>query len=137
MRKIGKIILHCSDSSNLEHDSIEVIREWHIERGFDDVGYHFFIRSTGDIQQGRPIYERGAHCLHHNEDSIGICLHGKKEFNRSQFISLSILLQNLLEMGNLTVKDIYAHNFFDKKKTCPNFDVQLFIKKYLPIGEDV
>lgn len=74
MRKINKVILHCSDSDYANHDDIKVIKEWHLARKFNDVGYHYFIRKDGLIQKGRDITIIGAHCKGQNKSSIGICL---------------------------------------------------------------
>ena len=88
MRKINKIIVHCSDSDIESHNDISVVEDWHKERGFKTVGYHYFIKNDGSIQLGRPLEEIGAHCLNHNSDSIGICLAGRKNFSWQQFFTL-------------------------------------------------
>jgi N-acetyl-anhydromuramyl-L-alanine amidase AmpD len=127
MRKLNKIIVHCSASDIAGHDNIDTIRKWHVdERGWKDVGYHFFIRKDGTIEKGRDVRIAGAHCKGHNHDSIGICLSGKSEFTLDQYISLGALLQVVqFEYGDL---GIYPHNHFNKGKTCPNFDSKLFDK---------
>lgn len=125
MRKINKLILHCSDSPYIAHDDIRVIRKWHVEeRGWSDVAYHTFVRMNGDIQLGRPINIQGAHAKGHNHDSIGICLAGRDEFSVDQLESLENLLINLLYCFNLKVEDIYGHYELDKGKTCPNIYMQ-------------
>lgn len=124
MRELKKIIVHCSDSDKPEHDNIGEIRRWHLIRGWDDVGYHFFITKNGNIEKGRDVSIAGAHTKGHNHDSIGICLSGKKTFTNDQFISLGMLLQVLFfEYGDMK---IYPHNAFNRLKTCPNFDSVLF-----------
>ena len=40
MRKINKIILHCSDSA---WGSAAAIDRWHVERGMRRIGYHYVI----------------------------------------------------------------------------------------------
>jgi len=119
------MIIHCSDSDVPEHDNIEAIRRWHVdERGWKDVGYHFFIRKDGSIEKGRDVRIAGAHCKGHNHDSVGICLSGKKEFTLDQYIALGALMQIIhIEYGPM---DVYPHNHYDSGKTCPNFDSKLF-----------
>lgn len=125
MRKINKIIVHCSDSDYPNHDDISVIRKWHVEeRGWRDVGYHYFIKSDGQVQVGRPVEQVGAHVTNHNRDSIGICLHGKHIFTTKQLYALKSLLFDLIKEYDLTTNDVYGHRDFDSKKTCPNFDVK-------------
>jgi N-acetyl-anhydromuramyl-L-alanine amidase AmpD len=126
MRKLTKMIIHCSASDDAGADNIDTIRKWHILRGWDDVGYHFFIRKDGAIEKGRDVKIVGAHCKGHNHDSIGICLSGKAEFTPDQYIALGALMQVIqFEYGDL---DIYPHNHFNKLKTCPNFTTKLFDK---------
>ena len=43
MRKIDKIIVHCSATPKGKHFSAETIKSWHLKRGFSDIGYHFII----------------------------------------------------------------------------------------------
>jgi N-acetyl-anhydromuramyl-L-alanine amidase AmpD len=126
VRKLTKMIIHCSASDAPEADNIDTIRKWHMLRNFDDVGYHFFIRKDGAIEKGRDVKIVGAHCKGHNHDSIGICLSGKESFTLDQYIALGALMQVLqFEYGDL---DIYPHNYFNKDKTCPNFESKLFDK---------
>ena len=40
------------------------------------IGYHYVIRRNGEIEEGRPEWMVGAHCLHHNAHSIGVCYEG-------------------------------------------------------------
>jgi hypothetical protein len=125
MRDITRIIVHCSDSDISAHDDISVIREWHVhERGFNDVGYHFFIKSNGDIQEGRPLELAGAHVHGHNTDSIGICLHGKYIFTPAQFKALRRLVLTLRFEYDIPEENVHGHREFSNYKTCPNFNVR-------------
>lgn len=139
MRKINKIIIHCSAS---EFGNAQRIREWHLEKGWSDIGYHYVINNgkvfkddkinqrvqDGFIEKGRDDSIVGAHTQGQNSNSIGICLIGNKDFTEEQFNSLDILLDSLLKAYNLTKNDVYGHYNFSSK-TCPNFDVQEFMKK--------
>lgn len=129
MRKINKIILHCSDSDIAAHDDVKVITKWHKARKFRTVGYHYFIRKDGLIQKGRDIMQVGAHCKGQNSSSIGICLSGRHKFTDYQFIALERLISglNIRLPKNPT---IHPHNEFSDK-SCPNFSVQEFIQNYL------
>ena len=123
---INEIILHCSDSDNLAHDDISVIRKWHVdERGFDDVGYHYFIKFEGQVQKGRDLSYAGSHCQNHNKNSIGICLHGKLAFTTEQYRALRLLIGEL--EARFTISRIVGHHFHQPAKTCPNFSVKDFL----------
>ncbi|QZT36574.1 N-acetylmuramoyl-L-alanine amidase [Halosquirtibacter xylanolyticus] len=124
MRKITRIIIHCSDSDNLEHDNIQTVRRWHMERGWKDIGYHYFICLNGDIKWGRAVETIGAHCRGYNADSIGICLSGKYRFSDAQYASLCLLLRKLMKKFSIKKNRIYPHNHYNKKKTCPNFNLK-------------
>jgi len=58
------------------------IREWHRERGFQDVGYNYIIRRDGSVEDGRIEGATLAHAYGFNKNSIAICLvGGVNEFN--------------------------------------------------------
>lgn len=127
MRSITKIILHCS-ASDLERQTAKMIDSWHRRRGWKKIGYHFFIRSDGTVEEGRKLYEVGAHAKGHNASSVGICLAGDRHFKRAQFAALKQLLARLRrKWPNATV---HAHNEFNKGKTCPNFSVEPYKRFY-------
>ena len=123
MRKIDIIVVHCSASDVQGHDNVAVIKEWHLERGFSDIGYHYIITKDGDIHVGRPLHISGAHCRGYNARSIGICLTGNEEFSDEQFKSLRELVNDLIIQFGLERKDVVPHNALNSHKTCPNFDL--------------
>jgi N-acetylmuramoyl-L-alanine amidase len=131
MRSIKLVVVHCSDSDIKAHDNIETIRGWHVkERGFSDVGYHYFISKDGKVHSGRPEETVGAHAVRHNSGSIGVCLSGRREFTAEQFGALEILLKDICFRYALGKQDIVAHNDLDPSKTCPNFDVHKLISSW-------
>lgn len=127
MRQVDLIIIHCSASDLDVHDEIGVIRLWHIQRGFKDIGYHYFLKKNGIVQVGRNEETIGAHAEGHNKNSIGICLSGLNEFTKLQFESLRKLLIDILNRHKLTTLDVLPHKAFNKNKTCPNFDLEKFL----------
>ena len=77
MRTITFIIIHCSAVRPDQMSSAAQIDSWHRDRGFHlGIGYHYVVRRNGEIESGRPEYLVGAHCLHHNSHSIGVCYEG-------------------------------------------------------------
>ena len=137
MRKITKIILHCSDSSFGDAATID---QWHKDRGWDGIGYHHVIlngilvsgsayipRLDGKIEIGRPIEKVGAQCYGHNSHSIGICLIGKPHhFTVPQIKSAETLCRQYIKQFNLSVSAVYGHCELDSGKTCPGFDMPKF-----------
>lgn len=131
MRKIKKIIVHCSATEPSQDIGVEQITGWHIDRGFSDIGYHFVIKRNGDIQRGRPLEKPGAHTYGHNEDSIGICLVGgttnrKPQFNFTlgQIYSLEKLISHLAARYP-SISKVTGHNEYSNKD-CPCFNVKEF-----------
>jgi len=122
-RKVNRVFIHCSASDNPDHDTIDVIREWHVdERGFRDVGYHYFIPKSGNIEIGRDIEEIPAAQKGHNTGSIAICLSGLDEdrFTEDQFETLRELC---LEIHDAYDGKITFHGHCEvSNKTCPVFD---------------
>ncbi len=128
MRSISEIIVHCSATPEGKDFTVKDITNWHKERKFRTIGYHYVIYRDGSIHNGRPIEEMGAHCLNHNAHSIGICYIGgmtadmKKEKDTrtpEQKQALITLLKQLKkQFPNAT---IHGHNEFSNKK-CPCFD---------------
>lgn len=77
MRTITLIILHCSGTPEGKSLSFEACKRDHIKnRGFKDIGYHYYVERDGTLHEGRPLEEIGAHCRLHNTHSIGICYEG-------------------------------------------------------------
>ena len=131
MRKINKIIIHCSATPEGRHHDVADIRRWHLKRGFNNIGYHFLIHIDGAIEVGRSIKKPGAHTAYHNQDSIGICYVGgmskdmkkaKDTRTQAQKDSLIKLMHELIYKYNKDMT-IHGHNEY-ANKACPCFDVQ-------------
>ena len=77
MRKIDKLIVHCTATPEGREVTKADLHKWHVEeRGWRDIGYHFFIDLCGELHECRPIEQTGAHVKGHNFDSIGIAYAG-------------------------------------------------------------
>jgi len=128
MRNIKEIIIHCSATREGQQVSVDTIRDWHLAKGWNDIGYHFYIDLDGTINKGRDIDKIGAHCKGHNRNSIGICYCGGVETDgktpkdtrtQEQKDSLLHVLKTLKAMYPEAV--IYSHSEF-AAKACPSFD---------------
>ena len=76
MRTITLIIIHCSATRADLAYGVEACRRDHLQRGYKDIGYHYYITRNGQLHDGRPVAQPGAHCHGHNRHSIGICYEG-------------------------------------------------------------
>ena len=128
MRLVKEIIIHCSATREGQQISVDTIRDWHLAKGWNNIGYHFYIDLDGTINKGRDIDKIGAHCKGHNRNSIGICYCGGVETDgktpkdtrtQEQKDSLLNVLKTLKAMYPEAV--IYSHNEF-AAKACPSFD---------------
>jgi len=129
MRLIDKIIIHCSATPEGRDVSTEEIRQWHLDRGWSDIGYHYVIEIDGTVGDGRPVEIAGAHAKGHNGKSIGVCYVGgvdadmepKDTRTQEQKEALDDLIRDLLE--EYPDAEVYGHRDFSDK-ACPSFDAR-------------
>lgn len=125
MNKLNKVILHCSatpDQGNWV--DADVIDEWHKERGWNGIGYHWVIKRDGHLQAGRDEKTTGAHARGHNKGSIGVCLVGTKDFTPEQISTLKVLFKDIKNRHQIDADDWYCHYQF-ANKDCPNIPVEV------------
>ena len=127
-RTIKELIVHCSATPEGKDYSVDTIRQWHLQRGFSDIGYHYVIYRDGSIHIGRDESIIGAHCTGHNTNSIGVCYIGgcasdgktpKDTRTTKQKQSLVKLLKEL--KTKYPQASIHGHRDFSSK-ACPSFD---------------
>lgn len=129
MRLINKIIIHCAATPEGKNYTIGQIDNWHRQRGFRCIGYHFVIYRDGSVHEGRPLEQIGAHTTGHNAHSIGICYIGgcaadgktpKDTRTAEQRKAIKRLVKQLL--AKYPGATVHGHNEF-ANKACPSFDV--------------
>ena len=132
MRKIEKIIIHCSATPEGKDYTVAQIRDWHVRgNGWSDIGYHFVIDRYGVVHKGRPVEKVGAHTKGQNARSIGICLIGgmdaeNKRPKDTRTPAQRVALVNLVKELKATYGEnvtVHGHNEF-AAKACPSFNVQ-------------
>ena len=144
--KITHIVIHTSDS---RWASVKEIREWHLARGFNDIGYHYVILNgyeagfkgkkrdeytDGAIRLGRNALLNGAHAPGYNKRSIAVCLVGKHgKYTEKQLAACKALTVSLIDRYTVPVSNVIGH--FETKsgkrqgKTCPNINMDVFRKE--------
>ena len=128
MRSISEIILHCSATPAGKDFTVQQIRQWHLARGFRDIGYHYVIYRDGSIHKGRPLEQAGAHCVGHNRHSVGICyigglaINGKTPADTRTVAQKAALTELLKELhAKSPHATLHGHREF-AAKACPSFD---------------
>jgi len=130
MRPIHKIILHCTATPEGRNTTVEDIRRWHKEKGFNDIGYHYVVYLDGTVHDGRSVEIVGAHTKGYNTGSIGVVYVGgidSKKFEpkdtrtSKQKKSMHTFIKGL--MDKYKGATLHGHNEF-AAKACPSFKVQ-------------
>ena len=143
------LVIHCSATRPTQDIGVRDITRWHVQRGFDTVGYHYVIRRNGDLETGRPETAVGAHVRGHNGNSIGICLAGgvnaqntaENNFTAEQIVALKQLLAQLKgrypDARILGHRDLSPDRNGDGRitpnefiKACPSFDVGQWLEQH-------
>lgn len=128
MRELKEIILHCTATKEGIDYSVEQVRKWHLDRGFNDIGYHFLIRLDGTVEAGRPLETVGAHCKGHNANSIGIAYVGGLDKNGRPKDTRTLPQKEAMRRLVHDLKqyfprlEVHCHNEYSTK-ACPCFSV--------------
>ena len=129
MRRIEEVIVHCTATPEGRAVSVHDIDQWHRQRGWRCIGYHFVVDLDVMVHAGRPLAMAGAHCCGHNVYSIGVCYvggldkHGRPKDTRTpeQKVALRALIAVLKHL--YPNAKVYGHRQF-ANKACPCFDAE-------------
>lgn len=151
--KKSMIVLHGSAS---RWGDVGIIRQWHLERGWSDIGYGLVIENgfyaatgsrdwerDGKMEAGRDLNdnphdwmgEKGAHAFGYNAESIGICLIGdeRTQHTRAQVRSCLIVCAYLCNLYEISWSQVMGHYELDDKKIDPYMNMKEF-RDYLVSG---
>tara|TARA_Y100000022_G_C13012213_1_gene267257 strand:+ start:43 stop:471 length:429 start_codon:yes stop_codon:yes gene_type:complete len=127
-KNIKFLVVHCSDTADDKDLGASDIHKMHLNFGWDGIGYHKIIRRNGEVENGRPEYWVGAHVYGKNNESLGICLIGRNKFKETQFKSLFKELKSW--KAKYPKSKIIGHcDVINTKKTCPNFNLNLWCQQ--------
>ena len=137
-REIKLLVIHCSATRCNVPFTVEQLRQCHLQRGFKDIGYHFYITRDGELHHCRPISEPGAHVRGFNRHSIGICYEGGLDENgcpadtRTQAQRFALLDLLTILRHQYPEAQILGHYQLNASihKACPCFDCR---KEYMDI----
>jgi N-acetylmuramoyl-L-alanine amidase len=150
MRDIDYLVVHCSATRNSQNFTAEDVKQWHLAKGWNDIGYHYVIEHDGTVTKGRPEEQTGAHVKGYNTQSIGICLMGgisddtlapDNTYTDNQLAELYRLLKKLQKkharqvnwannINQVSEPMVLGHRDFPGVvKACPCFDVKPWYKE--------
>jgi N-acetylmuramoyl-L-alanine amidase len=93
------------------------IDQWHRNRGFKKIGYHYVVRLGGMIEIGRSETESGAHTFGLNSASIGICFSGNGDLHpwtEEQESAGLNLIRTLMQKYGIDREHVIGHRKVNK-----------------------
>lgn len=144
MRKIDLIQIHCSATRGDVDVNAKTVDGWHKARGWSGIGYNFFIKLDGTVEDGRPIEKAPAGVFGHNATAIAICYAGGLNAQGvptdtrtpAQKASMAALVKGLAKTYSVPVTRILGHrdlspdtnkngkvDAWEWLKACPSFSV--------------
>jgi N-acetylmuramoyl-L-alanine amidase len=138
MRHLDTIFVHCTATraewwaDRRSSEKAAECKRWHLDRGWSDVGYHYFVDRDGTVTEGRPIEVTPATQKGHNTGSVAIALWGghggdqddqfEEHFTPEQDRALRKLIAQL-RMEYPSITKVRGHNEVSLAKPCPCFQV--------------
>ena len=118
------IIIHHSAGTG----SADAVHRVCISKGSAGIGYHFYVRKSGEVYRGRPEKTIGAHCIGYNDRSIGVCFEGNYEADKKMPTAQLNAGRELISYlrGAYPSADVKMHKSF-VSTACPG--------KYFPFEE--
>jgi len=136
MRYFDTIVIHCSATKRGVDFRAADIDNWHREKGYRCIGYHYVIDLDGSVEDGRPLNAIGAHVKDHNLHTVGICYIGGLDEDGNpcdtrtpaQKRALRWLLEHLTFLAvnqGFGCPRIVGHRDLTHDRDCPCFDAKL------------
>lgn len=139
------MVMHCAATTPTMDIGVSEIRQWHLDRGWNDIGYHLVIRRDGTIENGRDMYTQGAHALHFNrvngQITLGVCMAGgidsagnvEDNFTDAQWKSMYGVIVSFKNAN----PDAFLCGHHDLKghesRGCPSFDPKKYAHEVMRI----
>jgi len=131
MQDVKYIVVHCTATQLSQRVTVEDIDRWHKAKGWNGIGYHWYIDQDGKTWAGRPEQYAGAHVVGYNSHAIGICYEGGinekgEDYDTRTPAQKAALLDKLQKLkARYPNAIILGHRDFPKvTKKCPCFDAR-------------
>lgn len=123
MDRVDFLVVHGFDKPASQDFGAAEIRKRHRSAGWRDIGYHYVLPRSGEIEKGRPDNRPGAHEPRVNRRSLGICLVGPAPYTDDQLAALRGLLTTL--RSTHPDAEVLGHGDIQHvRSACPGFDVR-------------
>ena len=128
MVDFSKVMVHCSATPDVESGwasrvGADEIDQWHKDRGWSGIGYHYVIKRDGTIEAGRSLSKSGAHTRGMNKHP-GICWIGTRRPTMAQLEAFCSLHDLLSKKYNVDAFDYEPHYKYANKE-CPGFPIEM------------
>ena len=117
-------MVHHSASHDTDAIEAEKFEEWHLAKGWDDIGYHWIVEKIGGRYhsiQGRPMYMQGSHSKGMNSSAVGVVFAGnfqESHMPTQQLEEGADLIAGLCHALRINTGQIVSHRDFRQTK-CP------------------
>jgi len=129
---VREAILHCAAVPSgwyyrhTNQQMVDTIRDWHLSRGWSDIGYHYVITPEGVVLPGRPVERQGAHTMGHNQGTLGILLIERSQITHVGQFSDWFTTRQRQSVKRLVrlhgISKVSGHNDY-AARICPGFKV--------------
>lgn len=147
MKKLEFLVIHCTATPAGREVTSDDIRRWHMSpppqgRGWSQVGYTRLYHINGGVEQlvannedgfvdtweiTNGVAGRNSICQH-IVYAGGMTTDNKRPFDSRSFAQKEAMKRDVLLLHrNFPEVRIVGHNYFDKGKACPSFDVQSWL----------
>jgi N-acetyl-anhydromuramyl-L-alanine amidase AmpD len=130
------LIVHHTATSR-DRTTVDGVRRFHVEgRGWEDIGYHYFIAADGTLHAGRAENLRGAHCRADgmNARSLGICIAGHFDIEAptiEQLMTSTAVLRALMRKYAVPAERVLGHGEVEGAETsCPGNAIRTWLQVF-------
>ena len=117
------LVIHNTGGTNLNpladtsNHTFKMVQAYHISKGWENIGYHWFIEKDGNMIAGRPEHRNGAHVKEQNINtkSLGICMAGNFDAfmpTQAQIDALTGLLKAKMASYSVPIEKVVPHRHF-------------------------
>lgn len=127
--QLTTLVVH--HSASRRNVTVEVIRAWHLKKGWSDIGYHYVVQEDGEARVARPVGRTGCHCRKHNSYTVGVCVTGDNTIPGRHWLPVQMEgLKDLVRSLRLVWPGMKVVGHSDLAATeCPGVDINSLLEE--------